>query len=464
MGEVATRFAQKFNIQLPQLGLVPAIAGDVPTGRSFEVEMPADRGVKPVHMDAGNGPGDGTLPGGHGPGDGTLPGGHGPGDSVPSGNLPTDSTPGGNLPGDATADSNLRGDTAPGESAPSGHVPEAGAADNGAGPRRFTEDDLHGPPLRDTTYGQEMRLGPDDKYHFEGDPEGTHRNRAGRLVDEQNHFIPDDNAPNTGQLDQRATPDLGTRHELTAETGDGPAGAGVDRAVEARTEITIDRDELWREDIAPIAEKLKDEGIEVNEKTLAPDNIDDLLDQAEDHLTPQELATLEKTGKRYNELTAELRRASERLGTAGGDLLEAREFPDAKRITGGDGEPGTPGNLDRVLFDEKTGELIAIEEKGAGSTLGSRLVDNPNDPAGKATRAEQMSPEYLRSMLENDNKLAEALRNDPELRQQIQEAINNGNVRYLLTQTSKDGVVTITEYTLDPGRMHYGSFVVAGSQ
>ncbi|CCH15526.1 YwqJ-related putative deaminase [Micromonospora lupini] len=98
VGEVAINFAKKFDIKIPQLGLAPAIVGDVPIGRGFEVDMPSTRGGDVMHMDGGNGPG-GNLPGGH------PTGGHVPGDLTPGGHIPGDSTPGnhtpvGNLPED----------------------------------------------------------------------------------------------------------------------------------------------------------------------------------------------------------------------------------------------------------------------------------------------------------------------------------------------------------------------------
>jgi hypothetical protein len=130
VGEVAINFAKKFDIKIPQLGLVPAIAGDVPIGRGFEVEMPHVRGGDAMHMDGGNGPGgvphDGNTPGGHVPGD-LTPGGHIPGDSTPGDhphvsdlpednpparNLPEDNGPPGTLPDDTPG--NLPDDNAPG--------------------------------------------------------------------------------------------------------------------------------------------------------------------------------------------------------------------------------------------------------------------------------------------------------------------------------------------------------------
>ncbi|MEO3770623.1 hypothetical protein [Micromonospora sp. B9E7] len=119
VGEVAINFAKKFDIQIPQLGLVPAIAGDVPVGRGFEVEMPNERGGNPMNMDAGNGPG-GDTPGANNPDtppvrnlpEDTPPVRDVPGDDLPTRNLPEDNSPG-NLPDNTPSDTpgNLPDDT-----------------------------------------------------------------------------------------------------------------------------------------------------------------------------------------------------------------------------------------------------------------------------------------------------------------------------------------------------------------
>ncbi|TQJ25710.1 hypothetical protein FBZ33_6073 [Micromonospora sp. A202] len=136
VGEVAINFAKKFDIQIPQIGPLPAIAGDVPVGRGFDVEMPNDRGGNPMNMDAGNGPG--NTPGGRTPGEsttGNLPGDNtpvrnGPEDTPPVRNMPEDNTPPGNLPEDNTPPGNLPEDTTPGN-VPDDTTPGGGSPDRG---------------------------------------------------------------------------------------------------------------------------------------------------------------------------------------------------------------------------------------------------------------------------------------------------------------------------------------------
>ncbi|MFI6267288.1 hypothetical protein [Micromonospora zamorensis] len=155
VGEVAINFAKKFDIQIPQIGPLPAIAGDVPVGRGFDVEMPNDRGGNPMNMDAGNGPGNtpggrtpgesttGNLPGDNtpvrnGPEDNTPPVSNLPEDNPPVRNVPEDNTPPGNLPEDTTP-GNVPNDTTPGNvpddttpgNVPDDTTPGGGSADRG---------------------------------------------------------------------------------------------------------------------------------------------------------------------------------------------------------------------------------------------------------------------------------------------------------------------------------------------
>ncbi|MEU4333473.1 hypothetical protein AB0F59_02475 [Micromonospora lupini] len=150
VGEVAINFAKKFDIKIPQLGLAPAIVGDVPVGRGFEVDMPSTRGGDVMHMDGGNGPGGnlpgGNTPGGHHPADvtpgGNLPDGNGPGGNLPDGNGPGGNLPDGNGPGGNLPDGNGPGGNLPDGNAPDGNTPGGGAPDRG----------------RDLTPGEQQRL------------------------------------------------------------------------------------------------------------------------------------------------------------------------------------------------------------------------------------------------------------------------------------------------------------------
>ncbi|MDG4835723.1 YwqJ-related putative deaminase [Micromonospora sp. WMMD967] len=113
VGEVAINFAKKFDIQIPQLGLVPSIAGDVPTTRGFDVEMPNERGGNQMNMDGGN------RPGGNNPGPGTNL----PGDTPPLRDLPGDTPPVRDLPGDTPPVRDLPGDTPPTRNLPEDNTP-----------------------------------------------------------------------------------------------------------------------------------------------------------------------------------------------------------------------------------------------------------------------------------------------------------------------------------------------------
>jgi hypothetical protein len=317
----------------------------------------------------------------------------------------------------------------------------------------------------DTTYGQPLRIGPDKLPHFPGDPVGSWRDVNGRLHDlPSGLLIKDYNKPNLTKIDVSAKPDPagGSRH-VPQDSGEG----SVREAVDARGKVDKERKDLWNNTLGPIATKLRAQSIEVNEATLSPKNIDKLVSDARPHLSARELIDLGDVGRQYNLLAVKLRDASEQLGTAGGAYIARTQYPNAKTITKGEGLRGTPNNLDRVLFDESgSGKIIVIEEKGAGSGLGSRLVDDPGKPGGPKIRAEQMSTEYLRHMLQFDNKLGPELAKKPTLREQFQRVLDGTapeQIEYLRVTTAPDGVVTVTKYLIDAQTLGRGVITVAGT-
>ncbi|OJF15816.1 toxin glutamine deamidase domain-containing protein [Couchioplanes caeruleus] len=361
--------------------------------------------------------------------------------------------------------------------APSG---DPGTAPGGTGaqeePRLYSAADFEGQePVRDAKNGKEMWLGTDGKYHRVNDPEGTYRRvEDGQLRDQTGHFCDDPNSAADRGIDKTPVPGpKADRYKLTPNTQDPQAAdtAVLDAAAE-RAQVAADKQRVWDEGLGAIVDTLRDEGIEVKESTFdttvksgqSASSFDKLMLHAEEHLSVEDLVTLEKLGLRWAELSAELRRASERLGTAGGNLVQATRYPDAERITGGDvWERGTPGNFDRVLYDPDSGRLVVIEEKGVDSPLGTRRVEDPADPGAEKVVAQQMSPEYLRDLLRHDNKLGVELAGDEELRAAVQQAITQGKVDYLVARTRIDGTVNVKPYSLPPERWQYWTIDVAGS-
>jgi hypothetical protein len=328
---------------------------------------------------------------------------------------------------------------------------------------RYGDSDLAETGPKDSRYGQELKLGPDGYPHFPGDPVGTWRDVNGSLHDiKSGRMVDDDNKPNLKNIDVRAGNPQTVGRFTPNETG---AGTVAD-AKGARDGVAGERKSLWDTTLGPIAAKLRAKGIEVNEATLSPKKIDKLLTDATPHLSRQELLDLGTVGRQYNSLAIKLRDRSEDLGTAGGAYVARTQYRNAETVTKGEGLRGTPHNLDRVLFDDSTGRIIVIEEKGAGSTLGSRLVENPMNPTGPKIRAEQMSSEYLRHMLQFDNKLGPKLSGNPTLRAKFQAVLNGtdpAKIEYLRVTTSADGVVTVSRYPLDGDALGLGIIEVAGT-
>jgi len=329
---------------------------------------------------------------------------------------------------------------------------------------RYTVDDLRPSGVRDLTYGQELLTGPDGRSHFVGDREGTWRDQRGKPHDAAG-YVTDDNLPPTKDMQARAERDLSG---VRAYRPDGPDA--VDEALrQARAErqdIAEGREQLWAERLQPLADRLDACGCPVDRATFGQ-RFYEIRDAANEFLDPVEALEFTAAGRDYINAGDRLRAASERLGAAGGDLVAAREFPDGRTVSGGDGTPGTPGNLDRIIL--VTGPdpaIIAFEEKGVGGGLGSRLVDHPTDPDAARHRAEQGSTDYLRHMLVHDTKLAAALRDNPQLQATIQATINGSNpgeVRYLLVHTAADGMVTVTDFKIDPDRLNRDTLAVAAN-
>jgi hypothetical protein len=329
---------------------------------------------------------------------------------------------------------------------------------------RYGDSDLLGTGKLDTTYQHELKLGPDGNMHFPNDPVGTWRDVNGGLHDiTTGRRVTDDNKPNLTTIDIGAGNPRSTSSNVPNDTGAGSVSA----AKAVRNGVDQQRKDLWNTVLGPIAIKLRQHGIEVNEATLSPKKIDKLLTDSTNLLTLKELKDLGDVGRQYNKLAVQLRDASEQLGTAGGAYVARTQYSTAKTITNGEGLKGSANNLDRILFDESGGgRIIAIEEKGVGSKLGSRLVEDVGNPTGPKIRVEQMSTEYLRHMLQNDNKLGPLLSKDPVLRAKFQRVLDGtgpDQIEYLRVTTSADGVVTVDKYLVDGVRLGRGVISIAGT-
>jgi len=340
-------------------------------------------------------------------------------------------------------------------------TPAAGTTDDTVA--RYGYDDLDSTGNRSSIHATELMVGPDGLDHYPGDRVGTFRDSHGGLHDsETGRYAKDDNPQPTASMQRRADPDLDNSRTYSARAEGESSSAELpesaqdlqDRASE-RQEIIERRAEIWN-DLQPLAAKLS----QATSQTTGPndfhtDRFNDLRDQADLYLTRTERVEFANLGKAYMESGNELNRASERLGAAGGAFARGQEFPDCQQVTGGDDVRGSAGNLDTIAYlDSDPPTLLAFEEKGAGGKLGSRIVVDPASADGDHVRAEQGSPEYLRHMLEHDNKLTEAVHADPVLTAKLQAAVDSGNVRYLLVHTAPDGTVTVTDFRLDPSRIH----------
>ncbi|MEU8238920.1 hypothetical protein AB0C07_11790 [Actinoplanes missouriensis] len=169
------------------------------------------------------------------------------------------------------------------------------------------------------------------------------------------------------------------------------------------------RKDPWTNTFGTVADKRRAKSITVDESSLSPKHIDQLLADAKGTgLSLTDLKNLDTVARQWNALALNLRRA---------------RSPPVD-----DGLPGTSGTIDRVLFDERSGQLILIEEKGAGSGLGSRK--------------------------------------DATLRNKIQAVLEGDGpdqIQYLRVTTSPAGVVTTVRYLIDDATPGRGVIKVAGT-
>ncbi|GAA3924415.1 hypothetical protein [Actinoplanes auranticolor] len=326
---------------------------------------------------------------------------------------------------------------------------------------KFAEDVT--PAIRDTRYGRTLYEGPDGKWHADGDSmtDGSSRRDNGQLVDSRGHFLDDNNRPKDG-IDAPSVVDTANKEKplkLPKPELQDDLARDVQAKLDARTKLGDDMRSKWDTDLAEIVKKINGDqefieaGFKIDPSTMSSDLLKEAVVKAEDLLSTEELFKLENSGKEWLSLRQQYSDASERLGAVGGNLLEDRMFPGSQRLTGGDLAKGTPGNFDRILLD-KDGKLVIIEEKGPRADLGSARATDPNKPDAPKIKAEQGSPEYLREILSKDEKLAKALEDEPELRELVEKAVRENNVRYLVARTTETGTVTVKDFVLDAQRWH----------
>jgi hypothetical protein len=186
-GQIATNIAHRLHLDIPHLGPVPAIAGDVPiNNRGIDVDPPNTHGTDPMHMNSA--PDSGPAPTGRGGSDGAaggVPGDHAPGGSAPNANTPGVNAPdspssGGHPPGDGTPGGAPAGDDTPGIQVPDGSTPAGDASPNGS------------PPAGNTPGGGARDLSPAERQEFLDTAErlGPHAEaRARNLLERQD--LPD---------------------------------------------------------------------------------------------------------------------------------------------------------------------------------------------------------------------------------------------------------------------------------
>lgn len=334
-------------------------------------------------------------------------------------------------------------------------IPDSGETD---AVQRYSLEDLGAFVAYGAETNHALYEGPDGLLHAVGDEvgRGLRRDKAGRLRD-ATRYVNDDNKLAPNGIDALAVPGPpvdrmpapATPHQIDQREV-------LHVAALERAEMAAAKADVWANQVEPLVERLTEAGLSIDRNTFGSNKFMDRLTDAAEQGLPRDLrvATV-AAAKNYQQASANLVEASEALGTAGGSFAVSLFYPDGQTITSSDGIRGSPDTFDRTVYDEsQIPTLIIIEEKGAGSSLGVRMVDNPNNP-GERIRSQQNSPEYVHDLLEKDATLAAALHADPPLYEAVRSVVegsNGGAVECLLVHTSAEGVVNVTPYLLDADR------------
>ncbi|WP_156371328.1 hypothetical protein, partial [Nocardia arizonensis] len=308
---------------------------------------------------------------------------------------------------------------------------------------------------------------PDGTWHHRDDPPNSFRGENFRLRGDNGAFLGDH------LTDHGYTHDAQRGDARTYEVRDPHLAEQLHDASTRRLELQTERDA-----VAVELDRLKSEfGVEHN-KELAPKRLTDRIQQLEAEIVSDpslseaevvnrltDLADLEDTARRYNDLGREMVDFSKRLGELAGlgYALDSDLHPDAVLLTPFAGAFDGAGVVDVASMVHARGvdptTLVVVEAKGVGSELGG----------SKTISAQQGSPEYLRHILGLDRNLARILNETPEqmrargidpdsregrnLRAAVdalRAARDDGTLRvgYRLVHAAADGTVTVTELRL----------------
>lgn len=379
---------QRFNETMESFGPKPAYSGvpDVPTRPHH---LPTQPHEPPT------GPGQGVDP------EPTRPGG-----SVPDN--PSSSTPhtGHDTPHSETPSSPAH-DTTP-------DVPDRAptkAPDGGP---------THDPAGREYTFDENL------KRHVEGDPEGTFRDKSGRLQD-SNGYIDDKNPAHMSDGER------GAKGTSTDAKFDPDTQAHLDSMARDQAPLRTQRADTVRA-VNDLAFRHGIDPADVSSTSKATTTVNDAV--AAGRLSSGEGRELMHAVRSRNAAGLALRNASENLGErAAHNVADARG---EKTIV--DGEGAGSGRADRVTLGDNPPRLTVYEAKGGSAGLGPGRAGN-----------QQGSTAYTNDLLSRDPNIAEGMRSFVEKNPDspISAAIRDGSieVRYDLVQakpvTSATGHVSV---------------------
>ncbi|MFD7843987.1 hypothetical protein ACFV4K_13775 [Nocardia sp. NPDC059764] len=275
----------------------------------------------------------------------------------------------------------------------------------------------------------------DRRAHWVGDPKGTYRDNKNLLRDYLGQTATDPFAKNTPDIRAELGPQIpGYKAGVDAQSKIDRL-ADIRRKVVARRDtVKTSRDNLVKE-FQKLADDLDDLGDTLTKKKLAA-TIEDLRTRFPDR--KEDIDDLERHSKKFTQREKDVKRLSERMGNlAGRDYIVSRRG--GRMLTGSDvWARGVSDTFDMVgVVDGPPKRLIIVENKGGGSTLGSRVVDG-----GKV--AEQGTTQYRDTVWKIDSELKKALSKDPELSKDLE--AGEVEIEYVLVTADKNGKVAVQNF------------------
>jgi len=294
-------------------------------------------------------------------------------------------------------------------------------------------------------HGREYTFDNDGQRHLPGDPDGTYRDRNGRLHDaETRQFTADDNKPGNPDLPVEKA-EKGNPEDFTVSAAD---QAAHDARVQARDEA-LDAAHTSTERLDRLIASTGIDPTVLNGSTrTVTQRITDLVDQGT--LSVKEGRSLTNALVHDRVSANALRSISERLGDKAAAAVARMRGETTLLGSGGAGS----GRFDQVTVGGNPPTLKFYEAKGGTSQLGERTVDG--------VRTQQGTASYFNDVVQADPRLLDAVRQfmDRSPDSPITAGLKDGTIpiEYDLVQALPGGRIKVTPFVLDRSALKLPEF------